>query len=188
VTDKTIVFVGEKKTGKSSLIAKFLDEPVKEEMKETTALEFRYGVRIIEEKKQKVNIYELGRRSSHNDLGGGRILSSLLSAPLNPFNLPNTAVCIAVDLSQPGGVLDSLQFWLNVVRENVQKALEEVTKSSPPMAEQMRAKVDERWEKHEDRTKVNLCLIPIIVLGTKFDIFANQFESVKKKQLCQALR
>ena len=47
-------------SGKSSLIAKFLDEPVKEEMKETTALDYRYGTRIKEEKKQKVNIYELG--------------------------------------------------------------------------------------------------------------------------------
>lgn len=42
------------------MIAKFLDEPVKEDMKETTALDYRYGTRIKDEKKQKVNIYELG--------------------------------------------------------------------------------------------------------------------------------
>ena len=58
--EKTVVFVGEKSSGKSSLIAKFLDEPVKDDMKETTALDFRYGTRIKDEKKQKVNIYELG--------------------------------------------------------------------------------------------------------------------------------
>lgn len=58
--EKTVVFVGEKSAGKSSLIAKFLDEPVKDDMKETTALDFRYGTRIKDEKKQKVNIYELG--------------------------------------------------------------------------------------------------------------------------------
>lgn len=45
------MFVGEKQSGKSSLIAKFLDEPVKEEMKETTALDYRYGTRIKEDKK-----------------------------------------------------------------------------------------------------------------------------------------
>jgi hypothetical protein len=43
--------VGEKLSGKSSLIAKFLDEPAKEEMKETTALDYRYGTRIKDEKK-----------------------------------------------------------------------------------------------------------------------------------------
>ena len=59
--EKTVVFVGEKSSGKSSLISKFLDEPVKDDMKETTALDFRYGTRIKDEKKQKVNIYELGK-------------------------------------------------------------------------------------------------------------------------------
>lgn len=49
--DKTFVFVGEKMSGKTSLIAKLLDEPVKDDMKETTALDFRYGTRIKEQKK-----------------------------------------------------------------------------------------------------------------------------------------
>lgn len=59
-TEKTVVFVGEKQSGKSSLVAKFLDEPVKDDVKETTALDYRYGTRVKDEKKQKVNIYELG--------------------------------------------------------------------------------------------------------------------------------
>jgi hypothetical protein len=42
------------------LIAKYLDEPVKDDMKETTALDYRYGVRTKDDKKQKFNIYELG--------------------------------------------------------------------------------------------------------------------------------
>ena len=45
----------------------------------------------------------------------------------------------------------------------------------------MRAKVAERWDKHEDSAKLNLSLVPIIVIGTKFDLFANQYETVKKK-------
>lgn len=53
--------MGEKHSGKSSLIAKFLDEPLKDDMAETTALDFRYGTRNKDEKKQKVNIYELGK-------------------------------------------------------------------------------------------------------------------------------
>ena len=54
-------------SGKTSLIAKLLDEPVKEDMKETTALDFRYGTRVKEEKKQKINIYELGNRYLCNE-------------------------------------------------------------------------------------------------------------------------
>ena len=61
--------MGDKQRGKSSLVSKLLDEPVKEDVKETTALDFRFGTRAKEEKKQKISIYELG---------GGRTLSSLL--------------------------------------------------------------------------------------------------------------
>jgi hypothetical protein len=48
-------------SGKSSLIAKLLDEPVMDDMKETTALDFRYGSSVKEEKKQKIYLYELGK-------------------------------------------------------------------------------------------------------------------------------
>lgn len=52
--------MGEKKTGKTSLISKFLDEPIKDDMKSTTALDFKCGTRLKDDKKQKVNFYELG--------------------------------------------------------------------------------------------------------------------------------
>lgn len=48
-------------SGKTSLISKLLDEPLKDDMKETTALDYRYGTRLREDKKQKINIYELGK-------------------------------------------------------------------------------------------------------------------------------
>jgi hypothetical protein len=106
--------VGDKLSGKTSLIAKLLDEPVKDDMKETTALDFRYGTRLKEEKKQKMNIYELG---------GGRTLSSLLQAPLSPHALPNLIVCVVIDLANPGASIDNLMFWLAAVREIVGKAV-----------------------------------------------------------------
>jgi hypothetical protein len=61
--------LGEKKSGKSSLVAKLLNEPVKEEMAETTALDFRFGTKQREDKTVQMNIYELG---------GGRVLAGLL--------------------------------------------------------------------------------------------------------------
>jgi GTPase SAR1 family protein len=44
-SEKTFLFVGEKRSGKSSLIAKFLGDPVKEDMPETIALDFKFGKR-----------------------------------------------------------------------------------------------------------------------------------------------
>ena len=64
-----MVFLGEKKSGKSSLVAKLLNEPVKEDMPETTALDYKFGTKSRDDKKVKLNVYELG---------GGRVLSNLL--------------------------------------------------------------------------------------------------------------
>ena len=49
--DRTFVFVGDKQSGKSSLVAKLLDEQVKEDVKETTALDYRCLTRTISDKK-----------------------------------------------------------------------------------------------------------------------------------------
>jgi len=105
---KTFVFLGEKSAGKSSLIAKYLDESFGDEMPPTTALDFKHGLKNREEKRVKVNIYELG---------GGRTQAHMLSAALNEGNIANTTVCLAVDVSNPGNSIDSLLFWINAVRE-----------------------------------------------------------------------
>lgn len=59
--EKQLIFVGDKRCGKSSLIAKYLEEPVKDQMKETTGMEFKFGIKYQEDKKQKLSIYELGK-------------------------------------------------------------------------------------------------------------------------------
>ena len=102
------MFLGEKTVGKSSLIAKYLDETFGDEMPPTTALDFKHGVKNKEEKRVQVNIYELG---------GGRNQAHMLSAALNEGNIASTTVCLAVDLSTPGNLVDSLLFWINAVRE-----------------------------------------------------------------------
>ena len=98
-------------------------------MKETTALDFRYGTRLKDDKKQKLNLYELG---------GGRTLASLLQAPLNSYAVAsgNLVVCIVIDLANPGASVDNLLFWLATVREQVGKAVQEMAKLSSQVQQQ----------------------------------------------------
>ena len=74
-TSKTFIFVGEKKSGKSSMITKFLEQQVKEEMPETTAMNYSSGIKLSskDDKKVKVNVYELG---------GGRSFANLLESAM----------------------------------------------------------------------------------------------------------
>lgn len=105
---KTLIFVGEKQSGKSSLINKFLDLQIKDDMPETTALEFKSGLKLSGDKKVKTNVYELG---------GGRNFANLLEAALSGGNIANTTVCIVLDLTKPGTTVGSLLFWLNAAKE-----------------------------------------------------------------------
>ena len=107
-----MIVLGEKKSGKTSLVTAFLNDTQREDSKTTAALEFRFGRKIAGSTKEVVNIYELG---------GGRLMSNLISAPMAGDNIQNCIAMIVLDLSKPGLVLDSLQYWLNVVRENVEK-------------------------------------------------------------------
>jgi len=61
------------------MITKFLEQQVKEEMPETTAMNYSSGVKINkDEKKVKVNVYELG---------GGRSFANLLESAMVGGNI-----------------------------------------------------------------------------------------------------
>jgi len=44
------LFVGEKTTGKSSMIGKFFGDNIKEDMGETIALDYKFGKLMLEDK------------------------------------------------------------------------------------------------------------------------------------------
>lgn len=114
--------MGEKGSGKTNLIAKYLDESTSEETKATVALDFKHGTKQRDEKKVKVNVYELG---------GGRNNAHMLSAALNERSITSTTVVISVDLSQPGSSVSSLMYWLNSVREHSEAALGSLQQNKP---------------------------------------------------------
>ena len=110
-----------------------------ESIKETVALDFKYGNKKRDEKKIKVNTYELG---------GGRVLSNMLQAPLSATNISNIAsICIVLDMSKPGNVIDSLLYWLQAVREYTNKALNELQQTKPDLFQSIHHRSAEYWGK-----------------------------------------
>lgn len=81
-------------------------------MPPTTALEFQYSTKQKDDKKVTVNAYELG---------GGRTLSSMISACMSADTIHDTTVCICVDLSKAGNSIDSALYWFNAVREQTEQ-------------------------------------------------------------------
>ena len=173
------MFIGEKQSGKSSLIAKFLDHQIKDEMGQTTALEYKSGLKLQGDRQVKTNVYELG---------GGRNFANLLEAALLGGNVQHTTVCIVVDLTKPGNAIENLLFWLNAVKEQSQMALEALAQTNVEQVHELQRTMREKWSGHEDSAKLSLSPVPICIIGSKFDAYANQYDTSLKKQLCMALR
>jgi len=176
---KTFVFLGEKRCGKTSLIQKFFDETPKDDSPPTTALEYRYSVKTVQEKKVIVNTYELG---------GGRTISSMIGSCMSAETLPDTCVCICVDLSKPGNAIESVMFWLNAVREQTEAIAKSMENNNSARLRLLQQRINDRLGEHEDRSKMNPMLVPVVLICTKYDEFANQYESARKKIICLALR
>lgn len=80
---------------------------MKEEMPTTTALEFKSGSKQKDDKSVKVNVYELG---------GGRVLSNLLSTVFLGNSIDSITIVLALDLSKPGNSIENLLFWLHTIK------------------------------------------------------------------------
>lgn len=171
--------MGEKSSGKSSLIAKLLGESVKEDMPVTTALDFRYGIKQREDRSVKLNCYELG---------GGRVLSNLLSSVFSGNNLDNTTIVLCIDLSKPGNSIDNLTFWLNAIKEQSMAVVQSMKEANPQSLIPIQTRLKSIWGEHEDRSKVKSFPLPVVIVGTKYDVFANTYEIALKKILCDAFR
>ena len=77
-------------------------------MPETTALDFKFGTKLRDDKKVKLNVYELG---------GGRVLSNLLQTVFVGNSIEQAVIVIVIDLAKPGNSVDNLIYWLDVVRK-----------------------------------------------------------------------
>jgi dynein light intermediate chain 2 len=103
-----VLFIGSQNSGKTTLILQFLDR--EEPPKPTIALEYTYGRRPkgINMAKDVTHLWELG---------GGTMLSKLISVPITPETISNVSVIIVLDLSKPEELWDTLEVLLKEVNE-----------------------------------------------------------------------
>lgn len=106
--EHVLIVCGAKGGGKSTFVNGFLNPNKEGTIKPTTALEYSYGRKSRGTVKDVVHVWELG---------GGLKLKDMLMVPITPANMSDVAVCITIDLSEPGAALSSLEQWLSLIRE-----------------------------------------------------------------------
>lgn len=175
--DSVLLLVGNKKSGKSLLCYKFLERS--ETPKSTLALEYMFGRRNkgIETGKEICHIWELG---------GGTLFLDLLEIPITPDTLRNLSVVLTLDLSKPEELWYTLETLLHAITKQINSAL---NSSGNP---ELKVFLDDRTksripENHEDSSSFDPFPVPLLIIGTKFDLFQTE-EFEKRKLLCKCLR
>ncbi|ELU13557.1 hypothetical protein CAPTEDRAFT_165957 [Capitella teleta] len=177
--EKSILFVGSKNAGKTSIILRFLDKD--EPAKPTTALEYTFG--------RRAKGHNLGKDLAHiYELGGGTWLSKLADIVISPSSLLHSSLALVLDLSKPEALWHTLETWLNHLRSLTDTAIGVAKADNPQIKDKLQKAAWERvGEDNVDKDMMTPFLLPLVIIGAKYDIFQD-FDSEKRKVICKTLR
>jgi len=144
--------VGGKRSGKSSIIAKFLDPKSKKETNPTVALEYLFGRKSSDTGTRIVHLWELG---------GGIHLSDLIKVALTKENFANAVCLVTVDLSKPEEVVDTARYWLRIIQHRAEAVASELQEDGVDVVQLMSDKAGSPQAKG----------IPVYIVANKYDLF-----------------
>ncbi|XP_063227498.1 cytoplasmic dynein 2 light intermediate chain 1 [Bacillus rossius redtenbacheri] len=172
--ESTLILLGSKDVGKSSLVHRFLDRD--EPAKQTLALEYTFGRKAGRSLVKDVcHIWELG---------GGTMYPSLLATPLAAAgrNLSQVTVVLMLDLS----ALNQLWFTMETLLQSILTILR-----AHCSQDQMNSLQELAWARigydNPDKDLMDPFPCSLVILGGKYDVFQD-FDSEKKKIVCRCLR
>uniref|UniRef100_A0A1A9W022 Cytoplasmic dynein 2 light intermediate chain 1 n=1 Tax=Glossina brevipalpis TaxID=37001 RepID=A0A1A9W022_9MUSC len=161
---QSILVLGSRGVGKSTVINKFLDR--EENLRPTLALQFSFGRRSRSteyEQKQVLNIWEVGSL---------RNTEQLTELTFKNQNQRNFSVIIMIDLSQP-----------HCMFADIEEAYEHLKNASAKLI----SNGEDSIVNKATATTVEQIQFPVVIVGGKYDLFMN-FEPELKKQVSRCLR
>ncbi|CAG0901462.1 unnamed protein product [Darwinula stevensoni] len=179
--DTTLLFLGSKETGKTTLINHFVGK-LDEAAKPTLALEYSYCLR------QTNNPTGGGNEICHLwELQGGTAFSSLLEAAISIGNIKGLSIILMLDLSQPKILWSTMEILLKDLRSRLTTVLTSSKAKEENLQEELLSNVMARFGDHQEKHQIEPFPVPFVILGSKYDIFQN-FDPEEKKVMCRCLR
>ncbi|XP_022690411.1 cytoplasmic dynein 2 light intermediate chain 1-like isoform X1 [Varroa jacobsoni] len=176
--ESTMFFVGSRQAGKTSIIYKFLERT--DHPKPSVALEYFFGRRSLFGSSSDVcHIFELA---------GGASFKKMVAIPITPQNLMSLVVILVLDLSVPDELFITMDTLLTAIRERIKDVIGQSEQTIPGLATSVDSAARARiGENHQDRYIMDIFPVPLLILGTKYDMFRD-FEPEHKKIICRCLR
>ncbi|NWZ90476.1 DC2L1 protein, partial [Nesospiza acunhae] len=179
VWEKSVLFMGNKNGGKTTIILRCLER--EESPKPTLALEYTFG--------RRARRHNTPKDVAHFwELGGGTSLVELIRIPVTVHNIRSFAVVLVLDLSKPNELWTAMESLLQVTRNHVNKILTKLEKTNPEVAAEIKQRMWNNLQRdHPDSALVDPFPIPLVIIGSKYDIF-HEFDSEMRKIISKTLR
>ncbi|XP_004839426.1 cytoplasmic dynein 2 light intermediate chain 1 isoform X3 [Heterocephalus glaber] len=98
------------------------------------------------------------------------------------------SIVLILDLSKPNDLWPTMENLLQATRSHVDKVIMKLGRTNSKAASEMRQKIWSKMQKdHPDRELIDPFPIPLVIIGSKYDIFQD-FDSEKRKAICKTLR
>ncbi|KAM3139316.1 hypothetical protein pb186bvf_008536 [Paramecium bursaria] len=117
----------------------------------------------------------------------GQGFKKLITLPLTIQSYKNLTYVIILDLSdEPQNILNVLDQELQYIKKHQDEKLEIILNTQ--LFQEFEQSVYSKLENHHDRARIRPSLIPIIVVGWKYDEYAKQLDTETRKWITRGLR
>ncbi|XP_046676897.1 cytoplasmic dynein 2 light intermediate chain 1 isoform X2 [Homalodisca vitripennis] len=164
---KTILFVGSRSVGKTTLINRFLDR--NDPAKKTLTLDYTFA--------RKTSSHSLTKDICHIwELGGGALFTSVLVNGNSFTSYGPLSVVLMLDLSELGQLWNCMESLLDSIKRSLSLANQQIDELAQRICDD-----------HPDRPFMDPFPTPLVIIGGKYDIF-QEYEPEKRKIVCRCLR
>ena len=169
--------------GKTTAQNYFLQPSKDDTPKPTVAMDYTHGRRSSRANSSQKDIAHIW------ELGGGKKLADLIKVPKTLERFLNFHVVICIDLSKPSKCFDSLKTWMEIINKRIDECMGQLERSrrGKKILQDIKKRIDSKYKSHPDSSIVDPSPVPITIVCTKYDVFANE-DPAKRKVLLSAIR
>ena len=184
--DAACFVVGAARSGKSTLVSRFLFPDKRDAPKPTEGMEYNYARKTHAtnvERKDVAHVWEIA---------GSRRFADACTEQDNVFmgmrHVTTAVVVIVLDLSRPHEALPTLEYWLERVKCRTRATFAKLEKRGSKLPEQLRTRSAKTFgQTHEDVGHVRHLGVTVVVVAAKYDAF-ERADAELKKIMSRALR
>lgn len=112
------------------------------------------------------------------ELAGGTLYTNLIDFALNGDTIDTFSAVLVADLSRPTELMDTLETLIDFVSSKIK----DIVAKDAQLKDRLKNAASERMgETHEDLGVMTPLLVPLVIVGSKYDIFSSKFTLAQKK-------